>query len=123
MSDNNKSIGINEDYATIYTSDDNYNDILSAYYGYEVSFCPDHETEDECYDRPDECEKREWCFQYKEKGIKLIYTKSDLEEFCPYIKDRDPSQYLLAGILRMMDKGILEVNKGKLAGMVLKGKI
>lgn len=116
-------IGLSDDYATAYKMTDDYRDIFSLYYGYEETFCPDHKTEDECYDREDECTKRDWCFRYTEDGVKLIFTSTELEEYCPRITGRDPESYLLAGILKMMDEGVLEFNKGKAAAKLLKGEL
>lgn len=115
------TIGINDDYACAYISDENWDDIISLYYGYEKTYCPDHKNQDECYEA--DCEKTEWCFEMKDKdGSKMVYTAKELEEYTPDIKDRMPHNYLLAGILKAMDEGILEINKAKLAGKILKEK-
>jgi len=115
------NIAINDDYASAYISDDKYNDLISFYYGYEKTFCPKHKTEEECWDV--DCDEREWCFKFEEKGNSIVYKSSTLEKFSPSIKRGGPQRYLLAAMLKMVDDGILEFNKGKAAAKIFKGEI
>ena len=111
MKNKQANIGINDDYATAYITDKNYNDIVSLYYGYELTLCPKHESEDECDEK--KCNKREWCFEFRDKeGYKVMYTTKELVDFTnDGMRGDNPEKMLLAGILKMLDEGILQLNK------------
>jgi hypothetical protein len=108
--ENKPSIGLNDDYACAYISDEKFNDIISMYYGYEVSKCPVHPNDNDC-DEAD-CDKSEWCFKFSGEGLPDIqYTTTELENFVPDVKHREPAGYVLAGMLKMLSDGILKVNQ------------
>jgi hypothetical protein len=100
------NIAINDDYASI------WNDKINLYYGYEETFCPVHLKDSEACNDAD-CDKGEWCFvlEDKNKSVKIIKTKSELESFNSDLEGSSPVRYLLSGIGLMLSEGMLEVNK------------
>lgn len=68
-------------------------DNLSFYYGYEVTMCPKHKSEEVC--EQVDCELREWCFTADEGNKEVLKLPTSKLWF---INDADIMWYLLSGI-------------------------
>jgi hypothetical protein len=88
-----------DDYASL------WDDEFDAYYGYEVTSCPNHEDSEACDN--DDCEDMEWCFRFTKGETEIIFTKTEIEEAVPDVEGRMPSSYLMAGIGMLFNDGFL----------------
>lgn len=77
------------------------------YYGYEESSCEAHSNEEECYDK--NCDSRRWNFVCFKDG-KEIY-RSDLDCDFGQLNTEDTTEYVLHGILLMMENKKIKINE------------
>jgi len=82
------------------------NEKYNFYYGYEVTHCKKHKTEQECDDK--DCDEREWCFTARNavnNNLLLKLTTSELEKFKTNKWGGDSmSMYLITGINHFFNK-------------------
>lgn len=108
MGKNKISVCVNDDYVSASIYDENYDDIVSVYYGYESTHCPDGVDED------GECDDEEWCFEIQDlKGNKVKISRSTLEKEGEDL-NRGIERYTLVGIIKLLKDGVLVIDEEKL---------
>ena len=101
-------LACSDDYAVLDVGD------LTFYYGYEYTFCPEHNDEETCYQH--DCEKREWCFTVSKEGKEqpnIIIPMSKLWSHPDKLSVQDLLLLGMAQYLQDLRTLLRNSNKGK----------